>query len=556
MSQVIPPPLRTLAAALVLVWPLGLPTQAQAQSTWIGPDTGSWLTPENWSNTDVPDTLGEDARIDNNSGQATTVSLGVTTASTGIDIGNLVIDAGDRLNITGFPSTTIDIASLSNSGIFQYSFNHNGSNGGTTTMNMGGTDADGNIFNNTGATINLLMHTSRNQFALNFLIAADNTNNGNIVASVNWQDRDDASFQLTGSGEFVNNGLITLQYTNEAGSLRSGSPSSEVIFRVRDEGAVVTLGGTGTLIMSEAAPTNNVFTRETKIIGSTSGTSTLTNGSGHTIQGTGLIGGNSLKFYNDGLVEATGDVEELTIASNTSTPTNQPENASIVNNAEGVFRASGAAGMLLQGRFVTNDGEIQVAEGSKLIIASGTVLNNGLTGTMDIDGTLAGSGTVNFAAGGLTLGDDAALAPGSSAGTLNLGFATGERLALSDLTQLNFELGTPGLSDLVNINGGLTLDGVLNITALPEFGEGLYTLFQFSSGTLIDNGLVLGISPESYQYQIIANDTNVQVQVTAVPQPSQMVLILCGLGGIILTRGRMRKRGEELDFPDSADSVS
>lgn len=153
-------------------------------------------------------------------------------------------------------------------------------------------------------------------------------------------------------------------------------------------------------------------------------------------------------------------------------------------------------------------------------VSGGTLLADNSTGSatgtgavqVNSGGTLGGSG---FITGAVTVADGGTIAPGSSPETLTLG-----ELALSDGSNLNFELGTPGVvgngvNDLIDVvtnlngttsSGNLTLDGRLNITALAGFGEGTYTIINYD-GTLTDNTLVAGLRPAGYNFTVDASTT-------------------------------------------------
>jgi len=146
-------------------------------------------------------------------------------------------------------------------------------------------------------------------------------------------------------------------------------------------------------------------------------------------------------------------------------------------------------------------------------VSGGTLKVNNLLGgdvTMT-DGTLGGSGTL---LGNVTV-TSGTLAPGNSPGTLTF---AGD-LNLTPDSILNFELGDPSgtagvASDLIVVNGALTLDGTLNVLAEPDFGVGLYRLIDYSAGSLAaDNGLDLGTTPDGfdYDYTVQTNTTNKHV---------------------------------------------
>ncbi|WP_439533136.1 beta strand repeat-containing protein, partial [Polymorphobacter sp.] len=128
---------------------------------------------------------------------------------------------------------------------------------------------------------------------------------------------------------------------------------------------------------------------------------------------------------------------------------------------------------------------------------------------------LSGDGTVS----GLVTGvGSAAIAPGAAAGeigTLSVG-----SLALVGGTQLNFDLGPIGLiggtdNDLIEVGGGLVLDGTLNVTSTAGFntGVGAYRLINYGGGLTnlgVDLGAGLLAPPTGVSYAI---DTTVLGQV-------------------------------------------
>jgi fibronectin-binding autotransporter adhesin len=128
-------------------------------------------------------------------------------------------------------------------------------------------------------------------------------------------------------------------------------------------------------------------------------------------------------------------------------------------------------------------------------VAAGTLRVNGILSlsavTANAGATLGGTGVIS---GDVTIADGGRLAPGASAGTLTVG-----SLALSNASQLDFELGQAGVvgggvNDFVVVASDLVLDGVLNVTDIGGFGPGIYRLFDYS-GALTDNGLDFGALP-------------------------------------------------------------
>lgn len=159
------------------------------------------------------------------------------------------------------------------------------------------------------------------------------------------------------------------------------------------------------------------------------------------------------------------------------------------------------------------------------LLTGGTLTINGTHGLsthrLNASGgaTLGGSGQIN---GTVTIAD-ATLAPGNSPGTLTIG----SDLVLGANALVSFELGAPDgvvgvASDLVNVNGNLTLDGRLDVIDAGGFGAGLYRLFNYG-GTLTDNGLDLGTLPTGYAISDMsiqtaqANQVNLIVSAPTVP---------------------------------------
>ncbi len=128
------------------------------------------------------------------------------------------------------------------------------------------------------------------------------------------------------------------------------------------------------------------------------------------------------------------------------------------------------------------------------LVQNGTLLANGILGgavTVEGGATLGGSGTV----GNTLVENGGILAPGNSIGTLTI---AGD-LILSRDAVLNYELGAPGTNDRIDVQGDLTLDGLLNLYQSDDpddgaVGLGYYRLMTYG-GDLTDNGLDLGALP-------------------------------------------------------------
>ena len=136
---------------------------------------------------------------------------------------------------------------------------------------------------------------------------------------------------------------------------------------------------------------------------------------------------------------------------------------------------------------------------------------NGLAPIVAAGATLGGTGSLGAARveSGGTLS-----AGGTDIGTFNLA-----SLVLEDGAILRFDLGAPDVvggtaNDLIEVAGDLTLDGTLDIFSTPDFGDGLYRLFNYG-GALTDNGLDIGMAPDgTYEVETgVAGQVNLMVGV-------------------------------------------
>jgi len=178
------------------------------------------------------------------------------------------------------------------------------------------------------------------------------------------------------------------------------------------------------------------------------------------------------------------------------------------------------------------------------VVSVGTLLVNNTEGSATSDGpvftvantTVGGSGRIG---GMLQVSGGAALAPGNSPGTLTI-----HSLELFASSRLEFELDQPGvpgggINDLVVVETDLQLDGILEITALDNFGAGTYTLFTYG-GTLDNGGLEMASSnPANFNYLVdYSSPGEINLVVTAVPEPTTMLLLLLAAAGLLLPRRR------------------
>ena len=390
---------------------------AELGVTWNGSAGDfSWNTSTNWTPGDMP----------NNNGTNTfgvTIGLPGTTVnlSGGITIDNLTMNSSTLNMYTGGPNSltlATGASSLSNSSIVSGTITNNGTltlnkttfyssvlvnNGTINTGNTAGGPSvlSGTLINNAGASINVV--------------------NGSVL-------------ELEGGGTYTNNGTINLGST--------GAPAALALDASSGTGNTITLGGSGTLTLS-----NNV----NNSIQDTMSGLTLVNGANHTIQGAGTVGDGGLTLVNLGNITA-----------------------------------SGSAGMSITAGSMTNSGQITATAGSILGItsgsinnASGTILANG--GMVQLPGPGGGSETIT--GGNISVVNGGTLTASSST-TLN-----GVTMSVDGSSSASLG-GHVGNGSTVTVSGTLTLDGAtFNSSLLNNSGTVKTTVSTLStlSGALINN---------------------------------------------------------------------
>lgn len=461
-------------AAALLLSTLGSVTSVRAQSSWGIGGSGYWTSAGNWSPLGVPS--GVDVTF--NSGGTAIIDTDVPTIGTFVGITGGVIQSNGNLTTStaGLTETRFGQGST-----FTYTIS-----GGTLTVTNQifevGVNADGNgIFNQSGGTVNSLW--TGNSFFLAYA--------GTSIGTYN-----------------MSGGVL-----NIAGEAILGNAlGSEAYFNQSGGSVTITNFPTSTLWLGQNVASSNVYT----LSGGTLDTRVLN------------IGGNGNSPGNFNLNGGTLTTSNLVI-----TLTNEKLN---FNGGTLNLKNTSLSGSL--GAFVVGNG---TSSATLNLQSGGSILSFGGGLTIANNATLKGNGTVT--SGAVTINNGGRLAPGSSAGTLTV-----PSLTLNNTSALDYELGPHNANgsaivggdtnDLTVVNGNLTLDGILNVTALDgfgAFGSGLaatnvYRLFNYT-GALTDNGLDIGSMPVGTMGFI---DTSVsgEVNLFVVPEPS--VCGLLALGGIIL----------------------
>jgi fibronectin-binding autotransporter adhesin len=240
----------------------------------------------------------------------------------------------------------------------------------------------------------------------------------------------------------------------------------------------------------------------------------------------------------------------------------------VLSGAGGLTKAgTGSSGILVLGAANTYSGNTTISTGTLRLGAAGSIANSGTISVasgavFDTNGVgggfsvaaaqwLMGSGTV--------LGDVSSLgkiAPGLSGSAGTLSFAS--NLSLDPASILSYGLdGTNttsggGVNDLSAVAGNLSLDGTLNVSEigvnsfLSATTGDTWRLFTYS-GTLTDNGLVLGSTPTLSSGLTLAVDTSTPNEVNLIVVPEPAVSAMVGIGVLALLRARLtRKKNRDI----------
>jgi hypothetical protein len=164
--------------------------------------------------------------------------------------------------------------------------------------------------------------------------------------------------QASGNGKFSvpNSSIGTLQGTITNNALFQVVATGNETAKLQI-GPNTILGGTGRIALGDNSLSS---------IGSTS-SNTLTNNSGHTIQGGGNLGSNQIEIINKGIIDATGSSYGMRIDPNVGGFTN-----------EGTLQTSGAGKLFLSSGGFTNSGLLQASGGTIELAATAALHNTGV----------------------------------------------------------------------------------------------------------------------------------------------------------------------------------
>ena len=221
---------------------------------------------------------------------------------------------------------------------------------------------------------------------------------------------------------------------------------------------------------------------------------------------------------------STQTLDELSGSSGTITT----DGSLIVNQATTTSYGGGLAGA----GTLTKDGLGTLALTGNNTYTGGTTVSAGPLLANNPTGSATGSGAVTvqsgatlggggFIGGATSIANGGILSPGNlAAGLSTPGTLTfNADLILHSGSILNYNLGTPNVvggatNDLVQVNGNLTLSGLLSVIGAADFGAGAYRLINYT-GTLTNQTLALGSTlPAGFSYTVqtsVANQVNLVV---------------------------------------------
>jgi autotransporter-associated beta strand protein len=480
--------------------------------------------------------IASDANLGDAAGPVSLNGTLKTTADVSLGSGRAISGAA-VLNIA--PGTT-----LTSSGSFGLA-STTLANSGTLDL-QGATRSVGNLTFGTAATVN-----GSGAISATGLSATAVTSGSAIVNPAITFSSGDKTVDVGSGGTLVLNGDIAgttgrIGKTGLGTLIASGSNSTSG-FRLGVAGASPTNGGTLILASAAASGTGQLQAN----FGTLQATAPFTFANGLSIGGrTGAVavlgGANAMTFSGStSFFRGTATSGELRLDVN---------NATSLNGVVGPTSGGGTA----TGITIGGTGSLTINGNASALADAITIqdlldftvngsLGSGTSSLVAQAGTLlGGSGTIN---GAVTMANGSILAPGTSPGTLTIASA----LNLNDATNLLFELSATdqtvggGINDLITGITNLTLDGVLNVTAIGDFltvsAGAKWRLFNYS-GTLTDQLLTLGSMPTLAGGNSFAIDTATpgEVSLVVVPEPSAVALCGCGVAAAGFAAWKRRRR--------------
>ncbi|MEX0643352.1 MAG: hypothetical protein WD468_11655, partial [Pirellulales bacterium] len=200
-------------------------------------------------------------------------------------------------------------------------------------------------------------------------------------------------------------------------------------------------------------------------------------------------------------------------------------------------------------------------------VKNGTLVVNGTHATgssylIEKGGTLGGTGIITTTSitfsDSVGAGTNSTLSPGASIGTLTLNAATNVVLNPASKLVMDLDGGDTSIGGTTNdlvviggIGGNLTLDGTLDVNAVASFASATagdtWRLMTYT-GTLTDNGLVLGSIPTLASGLFFALDTltsgQVNLTINAIPEANAFLFggVACCVVGLACVGRKLQSR--------------
>ena len=415
-----------LSALALALASIGAPA---APVNWATDTSGLWTLPGNWNPVGLPG-AADDVLMTNVTGLKTiTHGIGNDT------IRSLTTNASAIVLVNGGSTLSINSGASTNGGVMRAD-----GSGSVVTYNNGS-------LVNTG-TLNAI---NNGVVALNAITVSGGTlstsTGGTIqLGSSMFLDGSGSGSPVTTAGSIVINDNATVYIAgvvNNSGDIKVGTSAD-----LRLQGTNnLTLNGSGTMTL--VAGNSRIF--------GDNGNNVLTNTAGHTIQGQGQVGVNSLKVVNQGLITANVSGGTLTLQ-----PLGGQDN--FVNN--GTLRAEdGGILTLTYGTFTNTNGTVNALAGS----------------TVNLIGSSLQGGIVNANGNGLVLSNSSTL-DGATHGAITV---NGHVIDADN--QTSYIAGTVNNNGTITVNNNadLRLQGTNNLTLN---GAGNVTLVAGNSRIFGDNG--------------------------------------------------------------------
>ncbi|MDQ0395721.1 autotransporter domain-containing protein [Labrys monachus] len=443
----------------------------------------------------------------------TTLSGGVLSASSNSQLGSttgtpggLTFNGGTlRVTGTAFTSTSRAVTIQAGGGTFDIADAAN-------SLSLGAAISGSGRLTKTGAGTLVLTKSSTSFTGDTYLLGGTlSASNNNQLGQTSGNPPDlylnGGILQVTGTS-FTNLGSRVVSLMSGGGGFDIAAAGN--IFTVSSNlsgtGSLAKLGA-GTLLLSGT----NSYSGSTAISAGTLKASAANRFSASSAHVVGASGTLDLAGYNQAigsLAGAAGAVVTSSGASGSARLTAGGDNSSTVY--AGVIR-NGANGALALTK--TGTGTLTLS-GASTFTGATTVSG----GALEIDGSSDSATTVKSGAslqGGGTIKAGVGIESGG-----HLVGASGSTLTMNGLTlasgsNVDVTLGTPSSTALFDVKGDLTLDGTLNVSDAGGFGAGVYRIMDYA-GTLTDNGLAIGTTPDGTSASDLYVQTAVDHQVNLV----------------------------------------